>query len=109
MLIDAACLRSGCPASMGPGSDNPGYGLANRLANGHDSASMGPGSDNPGYAYSFARTPRPGRWLQWVRGRITPVMVFAGPCTQQQFEASMGPGSDNPGYASLPGVLPRSD
>src|SRR5262245_37681533 len=41
-------------------------------------ASMSPGSDNPGYVHRDVRRPEGHPELQWVRGRITPVMAGTG-------------------------------
>jgi len=72
------CLRNRMlrlRASMGPRSDNRGYGYALPFSNSSLPASMGPRSDNRGYGRfprhrgtSLAR-------LQWVHGPITVVMM----------------------------------
>src|SRR5437867_1544511 len=96
-------------ASMGPGSDNPGYGhVAAGGGVAQVAASMGPGSDNPGYERIPATDGFPERWLQWVRGPITPVMIRLDSDRSAHRGASMGPGSDNPGYAAeatVPGAV----
>ena len=89
-------------ASMGPRSDNRGYALpgASRLRLEH--ASMGPRSDNRGYANCAASRGRPlAEPLQWVHGPITVVMADAGRADNPGSVASMGPRSDNRGYREL--------
>src|SRR5258708_16003509 len=83
---------------MGPGSDNPGYASTGPKTSPARSASMGPGSDNPGYADCSNQRTVGRNWLQWVRGRITPVMVDNLWTQAMQHLASMGPGPDNPGF-----------
>ncbi len=59
---------------------------------------MGPGSDNPGYGPARSKREFRAKWLQWVQGPITLVMVQAPQNGVDGRLASMGPGSDNPGY-----------
>src|SRR2546425_1171849 len=85
-------------ASMGPGSDNPGYGLPGSLRLPIAGASMGSGFYNPGFVAARAAWLDRTGLLQWVRGLITPVMIASKRSPAPQPHASMGPGSDNPGY-----------
>ena len=69
-------------ASMGPTSENAGYG-GNRagvdLLSNHEHASMGPTSENAGYGRApcvFTRAAGP--MLQWVQRPRTPVMCQSG-------------------------------
>src|SRR6478672_11314409 len=64
-------------------------------------ASMGPRSDNRGYGYAV--WPRGGARvkLQWVHGPITVVMSPAIPSSRRARSASMGPRSENRGYVDV--------
>ena len=102
MAGDAVRVDVGCDrASMGPRSDNRGYGDAPATCSLMASqASMGPRSDNRGYGRDRAGRLRADRPLQWVHGPITVVMRRpASRSTQRRMSASMGPRSDNRGYA----------
>ena len=61
-------------ASMGPRSDNRGYGDDADMLSESTVASMGPRSDNRGYGQPRA-SPSISCQLQWVHGPITVVMV----------------------------------
>ena len=116
-------------ASMGPRSDNRGYGHETMQHEGEVRASMGPRSDNRGYgpvqSRQFARQD-PLQWvhgqitvvmspgttenpdpvmLQWVHGQITVVMGEGRCGADEPHGASMGPRSDNRGYAQAGGVV----
>src|SRR5690349_18018567 len=104
---------------MGPRSDNRGYGLEGVRLEDPLAASMGPRSDNRGYGNCVTIAGATGNTLQWVRGRITAVMMRGAPGLLGRLRASMGPRSDNRGYDrsllasvhSSPGASmgPRSD
>src|SRR5438128_41448 len=63
-------------------------------------ASMGPRSDNRGYGHGGCPKGEITGRLQWVRGPITAVMPSPARGTASGEPASMGPRSDNRGYAS---------
>src|SRR2546428_200000 len=87
---------------MGPRSDNRGYGLAGpaRITAGAI-ASMGPRLVTRGYVQGRAEVMLKGLKLQWVRGRITAVMLDDDDELNEDDEASMGPRSDNRGYVQV--------
>ena len=75
MLDPGIDIDAGRVASMGPRSDNRGYGEPGNYPFQPKTASMGPRSDNRGY------------------------VTFTPPLGEDGREASMGPRSDNRGYA----------
>src|ERR1043165_100898 len=85
-------------ASMGPRSDNRGYGRKIPGQATFSRASMGPRSDNRGYGTSTFSIDGVLEKLQWVHGQITVVMHSREPRRVWREGASMGPRSDNRGY-----------
>ena len=77
METDTALLLIYCGlASMGPRSDNRGYGKCDvRIVPVYAIASMGPRSDNRGYGDIVVLLASAISWLQWVHGPITVVMA----------------------------------
>src|SRR5260370_10626135 len=111
---------------MGSQFGNCGYGQSRRFRRGAGRpASMGPRSDNRGYGsgphimivaetrlqwvhgpitvvmiIGTALSTR-SRMLQWVHGPITVVMIVVPGLPPRRCDASMGPRSDNRGYARV--------
>src|SRR5437868_11554101 len=102
VMSDTAKGRGGRHvASMGPRSDNRGYGPNYGSNDTLLDASMGPRSDNRGYGERAAVGHLVPVQLQWVRGRITAVMRTAKAQSEAIHVASMGPRSDNRGYGDF--------
>ena len=88
-------------ASMGPRSENRGYaGLALARFQPHWPASMGPRSENRGYAFPSAEQVAEQIRLQWVHGPRTVVMHAPSVYCSGAWLASMGPRSENRGYVA---------
>ncbi len=100
-----------CAASMGPRSENRGYGRSGSLAEtlGADRASMGPRSENRGYAGTVSIIAGDGATSGFNGSTVRePWLCRPGRRTRTTAGcASMGPRSENRGYVACCGVWER--